>query len=56
MDGNCAYAYVEIKNGATVPGSDSTSPFPLGGKNGLPLTKRDYYCKNVSKNYPTIIS
>ena len=39
-----------------VPGSDSTSPFPLGGKNGLPLTKRDYYCKKLSTKYPTIIS
>ena len=56
LKGNYNYSYKMFKNGAVVPDSNSTSLFPLGGKNGLPLTKRDYYCKNVSMNYPTIIS
>lgn len=55
-NGNYAYTYVEIKNGAEVPGSVSTSPFSLGGQNGLPLTKRDLYCKTITPARTTIIS
>lgn len=56
MEGHYAYSYVEIKNGAVVPGSYSTSYFPLGTQNGLPLTKRDYYCKTITPTRTTIIS
>ena len=55
-NGNYAYTYVEIKNGAEVPGSASTSPFSLGGQNGLPLTKRELYCKWITPTRTTIIS
>lgn len=48
--GNLAYIYYMVENGATVPASLSTSPFTLGGQNGLPLTKRVYKCQRITPN------
>ena len=56
MDGNCAYTYVEIKNGAVVPGSTSTSPFLLAGQNGLPLTKQYYKFQRLNPKSNFILS
>lgn len=53
---NFAYSYQMFENGAVVPGSASTSPFPLGGQNGLPLTKRDYNCQRITTNSNFILS
>jgi len=53
-DGKYAYVYTELKNGAVV--SVSMEPFALGTTQGLPLMKRNYYCKTITPTRTTIVS
>ena len=45
-----------LKNGATVPGSNSNSPSLLGGKYGLPLTKWLYKCEPITPDARFIVT